>query len=190
MGATTVWERWNSIGPDGEFGPVDMNSFNHYANGAVGDWMFERLGGLQLLEAGYKRVRIDPLVSHPDLSSARASLRTPYGLLASDWRRAVDGLHLSVQVPVGTEAEIVLPASDRRLPREGRHAALRAPGVREARWSNGVLKLRVGSGHYDFHVPSQAAAHAPSGRAAARSGRGCRPRSRGHGPGRRRSTRA
>jgi alpha-L-rhamnosidase len=156
MGATTVWERWNSIGPDGEFGPVDMNSFNHYANGAVGDWMFQRLGGLQMLEPGYKRSRIAPLVSHPALSHAKASLRTPFGLLASDWRRAPDGLHLSADVPVGTEAEIVLPATSAQLVREGRHAATRAPGVRQARWKDGALTLRVGAGHYEFHVPSKA----------------------------------
>lgn len=154
MGATTVWERWNGIGPDGGFGPVDMNSFNHYANGAVGDWMFQHLGGLQMREPGYRRSRIAPLVAHPALSHAKASLQTPYGLLASDWRRAPDGLHLTVQVPAGTDAEIVLPAPDPRRVREGRHAAARAPGVRQARWKHGVLTLRVGSGQYTFHVPA------------------------------------
>ncbi|HJV69227.1 family 78 glycoside hydrolase catalytic domain [Ideonella sp.] len=154
MGATTVWERWNGIGPDGEFGPVDMNSFNHYANGAVGDWMFQHLGGLQMIEPGYKRARIAPLVSHAALSHAKASLRTPYGLLASDWRRAPDGLYLSVDVPVGTEAEILLPAPSLHLVREGLHAASRAPGVRQARWNDGVLTLRVGSGHYEFRSAS------------------------------------
>jgi alpha-L-rhamnosidase len=157
MGATTVWERWNSIGADGEFGPVDMNSFNHYANGAVGDWMFQHLGGLQALEAGYKKARIAPLLLHPALSHAQASLRTPYGLLASDWRRDADGLHLSVDVPVGTEADVVLPTLKPDLVREGQHAASRAPGVLQARWQNGVLSLQVGSGHYQFHVPSKAA---------------------------------
>ncbi|KQV59571.1 hypothetical protein ASC95_28040 [Pelomonas sp. Root1217] len=157
MGATTIWERWNSINADGSFGPVDMNSFNHYANGAVGDWMFARLGGLQALEAGYKRSRIAALLSHPAVDHASASQRTPFGLLASDWRRGDDGLHLSVDVPVGTEAEIVLPTSDPKLVREGRHDASRAPGVSRARWQDGVLTLLAGSGHYEFHVPAQAA---------------------------------
>ena len=152
MGATTVWERWNSIRSDGQFGPVDMNSFNHYANGAVGDWMFQRLGGLQMLEPGYRRARIAPLVSHPALSHAKASLRTPYGLLASDWRRAPDGLHLSVDVPVGTDAEVLLPTPSAQRVQEGARAASAAPGVRRARWKDGVLSLSVGSGHYDFRV--------------------------------------
>jgi alpha-L-rhamnosidase len=117
--------------------------------------MFQHLGGLQMQEPGYKRARIAPLVSHPALSHAKASLRTPYGLLASDWRRAPDGLRLSVVVPVGTEAEIVLPAPNPQRVREGRHAASRAPGVRRAHWKDGVLHLQVGSGHYEFHVPSK-----------------------------------
>jgi len=158
MGATTVWERWNSIGADGEFGPVDMNSFNHYANGAVGDWMFQHLGGLQMIEPGYKRACIAPLVSHPAVNHAKASLRTPYGLLASEWRRADDGLlRLSVDVPAGTEAEVVLPTANAQLVREGPNAATRAPGVRQARVEQGVLILWVGSGHYEFSVPSTAA---------------------------------
>ncbi|MGM9486606.1 family 78 glycoside hydrolase catalytic domain [Ideonella sp. YS5] len=154
MGATTVWERWNGIAPDGEFGPADMNSFNHYANGAVGDWMFQHLGGLQMLEPGYKRARIAPLTTHPALSHANASLRTPYGLLACDWQRADDRLSLIADVPVGTEAEIILPAANPRLVREGLHAASLAPGVRQARWTAGVLTLLVGSGHYEFLVPA------------------------------------
>ncbi len=161
MGATTVWERWNSIGADGAFGPVDMNSFNHYANGAVGDWMFQHLGGLQAVEAGYRRARIAPLMSHPALSWAQASLRTPYGLLACEWRRSADGLQLRAQVPVGTEAEIVLPAPNAQSARAGRRAAARAPGVQQARWNDGVLTLRVGSGQYDFRVPSASAPSQP-----------------------------
>jgi len=154
MGATTMWERWDGIRPDGEFGPVEMNSFNHYAYGAVGDWMFDRLGGLHLLEAGYRRARIAPLMCHPALSEASARIRTPYGLLASEWHRTPGGLRLSVDVPVNTEVEVVLPAADPSGVREGgRYAASRAPGVRDARWTSGVLHLAVGSGHYEFSAP-------------------------------------
>ncbi|MCE4536939.1 family 78 glycoside hydrolase catalytic domain [Pelomonas sp. P7] len=154
MGATTVWERWNSIGPDGAFGPVEMNSFNHYANGAVADWMFGRLGGLQIVEAGYRKARIAPWMSHPAVSQARASLKTPFGLLACRWRRAPDGLHLEVEVPVGTEAEVLLPTTAPERVREGRRAASRAPGVRQAAWKDGLLRLRLGSGRYGFFVPA------------------------------------
>ena len=74
MGATTMWERWNTIRADGEFGPVDMNSFNHYAYGAVADWMFQHLGGLQIVEPGYKKSRIAPLTGFNDLHEARCRL--------------------------------------------------------------------------------------------------------------------
>lgn len=152
MGATTLWERWNGIGSNGEFGPVDMNSFNHYANGAVGDWMFRHFGGLQMIEPGYRKSRIAPMVSHPALNSAAARQRTPFGLLASEWRRAGNRLHLNVRVPVGTTAEVVLPASDARHVREGRQAAWRAPGVLQADWKDGVLALHLASGRYSFHT--------------------------------------
>jgi alpha-L-rhamnosidase len=152
MGATTVWERWNSIGPDGEFMADGMNSLNHYANGAVGDWMFNHLGGLQALEAGYRRVRIAPLLSQTDVRQAQASLRTPYGQLTSAWRRAADGLHLEVRVPVGIEAEVVLPAKAAEQVREGRLPASRAPGVLQAGWRDGRLTLKLGAGHYRLHA--------------------------------------
>lgn len=156
MGATTLWERWNSIRADGEFGPVDMNSFNHYANGAVGDWMFERLGGLQLAGAGYRRVRIAPLLSHPELAQARASLHTPLGLLESHWQRRGAVVSLDVRVPVGAQADVVLPVSDLREVREGRQPAVRAAGVLRAAWAAGQLTLRLGAGHYRFTLPAPA----------------------------------
>jgi len=152
MGATTMWERWNSIRADGEFGPVEMNSFNHYAYGAVGDWMFENLGGLRMTAPGYKRVRIAPLVQHPAINAGRASLRTPYGALASEWHRAPDGLHLSVDVPAGVEADVMLPCPEHAVVQEGGRPASRAVGVDRAGWSKGVLHLKLGSGRYDFHV--------------------------------------
>ena len=154
MGATTVWERWNSIRADGEFGPVDMNSFNHYANGAVGDWMFGRLGGLQIVEAGYRKARIAPLVSHAAVSQARASVKTPFGRLASAWHRAADGVHLEVEVPVGTEVEVLLPATSPAQVREGLRTVAPGNGILGLQGKDGVLALRLGSGSYRFHVPS------------------------------------
>ena len=150
MGATTMWERWNSIRADGEFGPVDMNSFNHYAYGAVGDWMFQHLGGLQSLESGYKKSRIAPLVGHDGLSDARCSLRTPYGLLASDWK-VVDGiLTLAITLPANTSAEVVIPVESAEAVREGKTSAMSAHGVSHSAFADGRLTLLVGSGSYEF----------------------------------------
>jgi alpha-L-rhamnosidase len=152
LGATTMWERWNSIRADGEFGPVDMNSFNHYAYGAVGDWMFGHIGGLQMLEPGYKKSRIAPLVGHGGLSLAKASLKTPYGILRSDWTFENGRLQLAIEVPVNTTAEVVIPtcAPDQVL--ESGAALRSADGVRIRSHANGRLVLRVGSGHYRFQA--------------------------------------
>jgi alpha-L-rhamnosidase len=137
MGATTMWERWNTIRADGEFGPVDMNSFNHYAYGAVADWMFGHLGGVQIIEPGYKKSRIAPLMERSGLSHARCSLRTPYGLLASEWQATGGELKISVTVPANTTAEVVIP-------------------VKSSTFENGRLTLLVGSGRYEFAVRPRA----------------------------------
>lgn len=150
MGATTMWERWNSIRADGEFGPVDMNSFNHYAYGAVGDWMFQHLGGLQLVEPGYKQARIAPLVGPGGLSQARSSLRTPYGLLACDWKWVDGELTLELTVPANTSAEVVIPARSEDAVRESGRVLAFAPGVKASAFKDGRLTVQLGSGRYTF----------------------------------------
>lgn len=152
MGATTMWERWNTIRADGEFGPVDMNSFNHYAYGAVGDWMFQHLGGLQIIEPGYKKSRIAPLIGHGGLNHAQGSIRTPYGLLACEWTLTSGGSKLVATVPPGTTAEIALPAVRAEAVLESGRPAATAPGVKSATLKDGTFTLSVGSGRYEFTV--------------------------------------
>ena len=150
MGATTVWERWNTIRASGEFGPADMNSFNHYAYGAVGDWMFQNLGGLQIVEPGYKKSRIAPLIGQGGMNNARCTIETPHGLLASEWKLANGELTLAVTVPANTSAEVVIPAVSTEAVREGNVAAVSAPGVKGAVFKDGKVTLLVGSGRYEF----------------------------------------
>lgn len=152
MGATTMWERWNTIRADGQFGPVEMNSFNHYAYGAVGDWMFGHLGGVEIVEPGYKKFRIAPLVGIDALDHATCNLRTPYGLLRSEWTRTKDGLRLAVAVPVNTCAEIVVPAASVEAVCEAGKPAASVPGVISANAQDGRVHLTVGSGRYEFSV--------------------------------------
>ena len=156
MGATTVWERWNTIRANGEFGPVDMNSFNHYAYGAVGDWMFQQLGGLQMVESGYKKSHIAPLVGQGGLTNAQCSIQTPYGPLASEWKLANGELTLAVTVPANTSAEVVMPAASTEAVREGNVAAVSTPGVKGAIFKDGKVTLLVGSGRYEFSTRLQA----------------------------------
>jgi alpha-L-rhamnosidase len=157
LGATTMWERWNSVQPNLEFGPVDMNSFNHYAYGAVGDWMFQKIGGLHALEPGYKKSLIAPLLDQPRVPGAVGTLRTPYGLLACDWRATDDQLTVAVEVPVNTTAEIHLPTLDPDTVLEGDSAARSAPGVTASTFHGGRLILTVGSGRYLFTAPRSTA---------------------------------
>jgi alpha-L-rhamnosidase len=109
-GATTMWEHWNGIKEDGSFWSTDMNSFNHYAYGAVADWLYGAVCGVEILPygEGYKRVRIAP---HPcrRLGFARCEIKTVKGLLISEWRYTEDGICYAFTVPQGTTAEISLP---------------------------------------------------------------------------------
>lgn len=107
-GATTMWEHWNGIKEDGSFWSADMNSFNHYAYGAVGDWLYGVVAGIQITEPGYKKVTLAP---RPDqrLGYVTSYVQTPYGELLSSWKY-VDGIvKYKFIIPEGMTADIVLP---------------------------------------------------------------------------------
>jgi alpha-L-rhamnosidase len=110
QGATTMWERWNSYSHKDGFGDVGMNSFNHYAYGAIGEWMIERVAGLALdpEHPGYKHFFVKPIVGGP-LTSARVELETAYGRASSGWNLDGDNLMLNVVVPPNTTATIEFP---------------------------------------------------------------------------------
>ena len=113
QGATTIWERWdgldeNGVCPIGDDGTDIMISYNHYASGAVGDFLYRRVAGLEPVEPGYRCFRICPLLGG-DLLNASASVRTPYGLASSSWKIENGEFVLTAIVPVGTSCEIVLP---------------------------------------------------------------------------------
>ena len=145
-----MWERWNSIQPDLTFGPVDMNSFNHYAYGAVGDWMFGNLGGIQAVEPGYKTSRIAPLVGYGGLTHASCSQETAFGRLATDWSVSGGTCVLTVEIPVNTTASVVVPAKTGTTVFEGAVPAETAPGVQYLGMTNAAAVSLVGSGHYGF----------------------------------------
>ncbi len=150
-GATTIWERWDGIKPDGSFQDPSMNSFNHYAYGAIGDWMYRVVAGIEIDESepGYKHILIEP---HPGggLTHASASVESMYGRVSSGWEIADGKLTLKIEVPANTTATVRLPdakledASEEGKPLEGRADISRA---RQA--GNGVM-LEVGSGKYVF----------------------------------------
>ena len=108
MGATTIWEHLDGIKPDGSMWSPEMNSFNHYAYGAIGDWLYKVVAGINPVEAGYKRIRIAPQIGGT-LTWAEGRLQTPYGELVSRWKRGDNHITITTKIPPNTSAEIVLP---------------------------------------------------------------------------------
>ncbi|MEY2242058.1 glycoside hydrolase family 78 protein [Streptomyces sp. BF23-18] len=120
MGATTIWERWDSLLPDGSVNPGEMTSFNHYAFGAVADWMHRVVAGLGPGSPGYRSLRIEPRPGGR-ISWARTAHRTPYGLAEVAWERAEGELRVDVTVPTGSVATVVLPGLEPTEIGSGRH---------------------------------------------------------------------
>ncbi|MER6327314.1 alpha-L-rhamnosidase [Streptomyces coelicoflavus] len=127
MGATTVWERWDSMLPDGTVNPGEMTSFNHYALGAVVDWLYKAVAGIRPAEPGYGRLLLQPTPG-PGLDWARGALDTPHGRVECGWRRYADGadgkdagVDVDIRVPDGIEAEVALPDGSRRTVTGGTH---------------------------------------------------------------------
>lgn len=110
MGATTMWERWDALLPDGRVHPGTMTSFNHYAYGAVADFLHRRTGGLRPLEPGYRRFAVEPVPG--DLAWAAVVLDSPVGRIESRWSQGSDGFELEVVVPAGARAEVRIPGAE------------------------------------------------------------------------------
>ena len=111
MGATTVWERWDSMLPDGHINPGEMTSFNHYALGAVADWLHRSVAGLAPAAPGYRRIAIAPKPGG-GLTNASARHRTPYGEAVVAWEASDGELVVRATVPVGASAEVALPGGE------------------------------------------------------------------------------
>lgn len=107
QGATTIWERWNGYTHKDGFIPK-MNSFNHYAYGAIGEWMYKRIGGIRPLEPGYKRIGLAPRPGGP-LTSAEASYESPYGLIRSEWVKTDTTFKMMIEIPPNTTAQVDVP---------------------------------------------------------------------------------
>lgn len=107
-GATTIWERWNSIMPDGEFDRSGMNSLNHYSYGAIGDWLYRKPAGINLLQPGYKKILIKPVLTRT-LTEVSASLETMYGTIKSHVRCKDGMITVDVTIPANTTAVLELP---------------------------------------------------------------------------------
>jgi alpha-L-rhamnosidase len=151
QGATTIWERWDGLKPDGTFQDPGMNSFNHYAYGAVGEWMYRVMAGLDTdAEAvGYKRALIAPRPGG-GFTSARASHDTMYGRVSSAWTMRGGAFELAVEVPPNTAAMVRLPGAKRGAVTEGGRPLAEGNGIAAVHQEDGAVVVEVGSGAYRF----------------------------------------
>ncbi|WP_017434120.1 glycoside hydrolase family 78 protein [Saccharococcus caldoxylosilyticus] len=156
-GATTIWEHWDSIKPDGSFWSDDMNSFNHYAYGSIGDWMYRVVAGLDMdeTEPAFKRIRIQPRISGPELTYAKASYHSMYGLIESSWHLSDDEVEVKVQIPANTTAEVLLPDAKLKEVKESGSSIESVTGIYSAIETTKGVQLTVGSGVYHFVYPNK-----------------------------------
>jgi alpha-L-rhamnosidase len=153
MGATTIWERWDGIKPDKSFEAASMNSFNHYSYGAIGDWMYRVMTGLDTYDdqPGYKHIRVIP---HPGggFTSATASLLTYYGNASSGWEVKDGKTYYNIEIPANTKADVYLPADDASKITEDDKALALDKDIMVGAAENGYVGLHLGSGSYHFAV--------------------------------------
>lgn len=153
QGATTIWERWDGIKPDGSFQNASMNSFNHYAYGAIGDWLYQVVAGIEVdpNRPGYKRILIQPQPGG-GLTYARATLDSLYGRIESHWTLEADMFDLTVTIPANTEGLVRLPAQSAASVTEQGQPIDHVEGIHEIRQEDGAVILIIGSGHYQFRT--------------------------------------
>lgn len=125
MGATTIWERWdgldeNGVCPIGDDGTDMMISYNHYASGAVGDFLYRRVLGLEAVEPGYKTFAVKPVLGG-GLTWAKGGVRTPYGEASVDWKTENGTFSVTIQIPMGTKCELTLPNGTQKVHDSGMH---------------------------------------------------------------------
>ena len=154
QGATTIWERWDGQKPDGSFQDVGMNSFNHYAYGAIGEWLYSHVAGISIdpENPGYKHILLNP---HPGggLSHANAEFSSLHGLVKSAWKFNDKDFIYEIEIPANTTATVTLPMAKAEqltlntLP-------LKAEIKESMQQSANGVKLELGSGQYQFRYPA------------------------------------
>jgi alpha-L-rhamnosidase len=155
QGATTIWERWDSQKPDGSFQDASMNSFNHYAYGAIGEWMYRVMAGIEIDEnaPGYKHVLIQPRPGG-GFTSVKASHDTMHGKVSSAWTLEGGRFELAVEIPPNTRATVRLPAAKLADVTESGRALAGGSGIAGQRQDGDAVVVEVGSGRYSFAYPT------------------------------------
>jgi hypothetical protein len=152
-GATTIWERWDGVTPEGRFQNPGMNSFNHYSFGAIGQWLFSTVAGIDTdpQRPGFQHLLIRPQPGG-GLTWARATYESIHGTIASSWKQEGSRLTLDVTIPANTTATIWVPAPSHDGVTESGRPAAAAEGLRFVRMTEGCAVFEAGSGEYHFAV--------------------------------------
>lgn len=154
MGATTIWERWDGQKTDSTFQDAGMNSFNHYAYGAIGDWMYRVSAGIETLGPGYRNLLLQP---HPSkkLNFSKASFESMYGTVASGWERKDGKVIITVKIPANCTATVVLPVSDKMKVISSGKTLGENSSFADIEELNGRVTLVAGSGTYVFECAEE-----------------------------------
>ncbi|MGC9349195.1 MAG: family 78 glycoside hydrolase catalytic domain [Anaerolineae bacterium] len=148
-GATTMWERWDGYTEENGIHDPGMNSFNHYAYGSIGEWLYRVVAGIEAGLPGYREVHLRPRPGG-GLDYVRASYRSAHGTIQSAWRREDDGTHVEVTIPANTTAVLEIPTQQPHAVTEGDAPADEADGVHFLRYEQGVAVFALASGSYHF----------------------------------------
>ena len=148
-GATTIWERWDGWTEEKGFQDIGMNSFNHYAYGSCGQWMFSTMAGIDTDGPGFERIVIHPQPGG-GITFVNASYDSPRGRITSAWRQEAGRFTLEVTIPANTTATVFVPAKKAADVTESGKPAAQATAVQFLRDTDGVAVFRIGSGKYSF----------------------------------------
>lgn len=154
-GATTVWERWDGWNEELGLQTPEMNSFNHYSFGAVGEWMFTKMAGIDMAEPEYRSIVIRPRPTR-ELRYVRAEYCASPGWIAAEWSRDSGILRVACRVPVGTTARVHVPCAAVEDVTENGRTARGTRGIKTIGYEDGCAVFEVGSGHYEFSAPDRA----------------------------------
>ncbi len=150
QGATTIWERWDGQKPDGSFQSVGMNSFNHYAYGAIGEWLYNHVAGISIdvENPGYKHILLSPHFGGK-LDYVSANFQSMFGEIKSDWKISNDGEFVyTVEVPVNTTATVTLPSA--KLKSVKANSTLNSKELSGGKQLGDNVIFEIGSGNYNF----------------------------------------
>jgi len=149
LGATTMWERWDGWTPERGFQDVGMNSFNHYAFGSVGEYLYGGVAGIHADGPGYKKIRIQPVMGQ-GLTWALARYDSLHGKIVSHWKVEAGKLTMEVTIPINTTATVHVPAKDAARVTESGKPIEKVEGVMFLRMQDSSAVYSVGSGTYRF----------------------------------------